>query len=146
MNHHGTVANWTVMVVDDEPDSIEVVTDVLEFHGATVHSANDGRRALDMLGTLRPTFILTDLSMPIIDGWALLASIRNSSELDSIPVVALTAHAMQGDAERALAAGFTAYLTKPLSPFSFIEDILERLPKLALGDTASRGFDAGIEL
>lgn len=131
MNHYETVANWTVLVVDDEPDSIEVVTDVLEFHGAVVYSANDGQKALDLLGTLRPTFILTDLSMPIIDGWALLASIRNSPELDGVPVVALTAHAMRGDAERALAAGFTAYLTKPLSPFSFIADILERLPALA---------------
>jgi two-component system cell cycle response regulator DivK len=131
MNHYETVGSWTVLVVDDEPDSIEVVTDVLEFHGATVHSASDGQRAMELLRTVRPTFILTDLSMPIIDGWALLAGIRNSPELDGVPIIALTAHAMRGDADRALAAGFTAYLTKPLSPFSFIADILERLPALA---------------
>jgi CheY-like chemotaxis protein len=131
MTQTAVVSSWTVLVVDDEPDSIEVVTHVLEFHGATVHNASNGQEAVNRLLTLRPTFVLTDLSMPEMDGWALLSEVRDRAELENMPVVALTAHAMAGDAERALAAGFTAYLTKPLSAFTLIEDILKQLPALA---------------
>lgn len=128
-----TIQSWTILVVDDEPDSIEVASDVLRFHGATVYSASNGQKAIEKLDSMmsRPTFVLTDLSMPEMDGWALLSEIRKRPHFAGMPVVALTAHAMKGDAERALAAGFTAYLTKPLSPFSLIEDIMEQLPALA---------------
>lgn len=125
----GQVSDWVVLVADDEPDSIELITEVLEFQGATVHPATNGRQALDLLETLRPTVILTDLSMPEADGWAVLAGVRKIDALAAVPVIALTAHAMAGDIERGLAAGFSAYLTKPISPMTLVDDILARLPE-----------------
>lgn len=131
MTHRDKVSTWTVLVVDDEPDSIELVEDMLTFHGATVHGALDGKAALRMLETLRPTFIIADLSMPVMDGWFLLKNIRRTPELVEIPVLALTAHAMEGDKELVLAAGFDGYLSKPVNINTFIDDILELLPMLA---------------
>lgn len=131
MSSRGMISNWIVLAVDDEPDSIEVVTDVLEFHGATVYAALDGREAVALLANLKPTFILTDLSMPNMNGWDLLAYIRENEDFADVPVVALTAHAMIGDARRAMAAGFSAYLVKPLSILTLIDEILEQLPVLA---------------
>lgn len=133
MSNNGdrNISHWTVLAVDDEPDSLEVVMEVLEFYGATVHTASDGLRALEMLVTVQPDLILTDLSMPNLDGWGLLAAVRRDPKLAGIPIVALTAHAMAGDEERAMAAGFTSYITKPISPLSLIEEIMARVPALA---------------
>ena len=121
----------TILVVDDEPDSIEVVSEVLEYYGSTIHNASDGRQALALLENVTPDLILSDLSMPNMDGWALLANIRKNPKLKNVPVVALTAHAMPGDMQRAMAAGFTAYLTKPISVTTLITDLIERVPALA---------------
>lgn len=134
MIHRESLTTWTVVVVDDEPDSIEVVTDVLEFHGARVHSTSNGHEALDLATALKPTFILTDLSMPGMDGWALLSHLKKNPALMNIPVIALTAHAMTGDAERVLAAGFTGYLSKPLAVMTLISDIKQQLPALVQQD------------
>jgi CheY-like chemotaxis protein len=131
MNATSRITNWTVVVVDDEMDSIEVVTEVLEFYGATVHTASNGVNALEVLQTVTPDLILSDLSMPQMDGWALLSNIRKNERLAGIPVIALTAHAMTGDEQRGMAAGFTAYLTKPVSVVSLIQDLIERVPTLA---------------
>lgn len=125
----GTINDWVVLVVDDEMDSIELVSETLEFQGATVYPANNGRLAIEALETLRPTLILTDLSMPEIDGWGVLKHVRKTPHLAEIPVIAMTAHAMAGDADRGLAAGFTAYITKPISPMMLVQQILERLPE-----------------
>jgi CheY-like chemotaxis protein len=131
MNVSSRISNWTVLVVDDEMDSIEVVTEVLEFYGVTVHNANNGVHALEVLQTVTPDLILSDLSMPQMDGWALLSNIRKNERLANVPVIALTAHAMSGDSQRGIAAGFTAYLTKPVSVVSLIQDLIERVPSLA---------------
>lgn len=127
-----SISHLTVLVVDDEPDSISVATEVLEFYGATVYSANDGEQALAILSRVKPDLILSDLSMPKVDGWGLLSAIRTDPALEDVPVIALTAHAMTGDKERGLAAGFTSYLTKPMSPLTLVGDILQRVPALAL--------------
>jgi CheY-like chemotaxis protein len=127
-----SISHLTVLVVDDEPDSISVATEVLEFYGATVYSANDGEQALAILSRVKPDLILSDLSMPKVDGWGLLSAIRTDPVLEDVPVIALTAHAMTGDKERGLAAGFTSYLTKPMSPLTLVGDILQRVPALAL--------------
>lgn len=128
---YSSISHLTILVVDDEPDSIEVVTEVLEFYGATVHNAYDGEQALDILSRVKPDLILCDLSMPKVDGWGLLSAIRKDLTLAEIPVIALTAHAMAGDKERGLAAGFTSYLTKPISALTLVADILQRVPSLA---------------
>lgn len=117
------IKNWTVLLVDDEPDNLGVAQQILQHFGARVFTARDGEEALKLLGTMTPTFIVSDLSMPGIDGWELLKKIREMPRFSHVPVIALTAHAMRGDREKALAAGFDQYITKPFRLVSFLEDL-----------------------
>lgn len=118
---------WKVLVVDDEPDSLEVARTILGYYGAETRAAMNGKEALDILAHWHPRFILCDISMPIMDGWELVHTVKNDRRLMEIPMIALTAHAMIGDRERALRAGFHNYLTKPLSPMTFIKDLVQLL-------------------
>lgn len=118
------VKDWVVMLVDDHIDNTVVAQTVLEFYGATVHTARNGRECLRLMETIRPTVILLDLSMPVQDGWETLRTIRRTPQTAHIPVIAITAHAMADDRQRVLSAGFSAYLAKPydvnaLIPFIF---------------------------
>jgi CheY-like chemotaxis protein len=116
--------DWSVLIVDDEEDSLEVARYLLEFYGATVHVAGDGREGLEKAKSIRPDFIISDISMPRVDGWQMIDQIKRDRTLMEIPVIALTAHALRGDRERALSAGFHNYLTKPLTVTTFIRDLL----------------------
>lgn len=126
---------WIVLVVDDEPDSLDVAARMLKFHGATVHTATDGQNALDVLKGIKPNLIISDLSMPVLDGWGLAYELKHNRATAEIPLIALTAHAIAGDRERALSVGFHNYLTKPLTPKTFIDDLIKLvvdIPELAL--------------
>ncbi|MCQ3930546.1 MAG: response regulator [Chloroflexi bacterium] len=122
---------WTVLVVDDEPDNLEVVATVLSFFGMTVKTATDGVQGLEQLKHLTPTLILLDLAMPHMDGWRMHEEIRNIPHLQQVPVVALTAHAMIGDEERVMAAGFDGYLSKPVNLPTLVHDIEQAIAKKA---------------
>lgn len=119
--------NWCIVVVDDEEDSLEVARYILDFYSADVRTASHGREALQLIRKMRPHFVISDLSMPQMDGWELLCELKNDPATRDIPVIALTAHAMIGDRERAIAAGFHNYLTKPLTADTFIHDLLRLL-------------------
>jgi len=115
--------SWVILLVDDEPDNLEVVAETLEFRGATVVTASDGVDALAKLADFEPNLIIADLSMPRMDGWELRVNLRANTKLQNIPILALSAHAMIGDKERAIAAGFDGYMTKPVNIHTLIEDI-----------------------
>jgi CheY-like chemotaxis protein len=119
--------SWSILVVDDEPDNVEVVTDTLAFFGLTVKSAPNGVEGLELLKTFTPDIILLDLSMPKMDGWEMRQAIKRNPATVQIPVIALSAHAMAGDKERALDAGFDGYLTKPIRIATLLEDIRTEL-------------------
>jgi CheY-like chemotaxis protein len=123
---------WTVLVVDDEPDSLEVAVRILRFHGATVVTASNGQEGLAAAREHKPMFILSDLSMPVVDGWGMLYELKKDRATLSIPIFALTAHAMVGDRQRAIAAGFHNYLTKPLTPATFMIDLLKLIEDIPL--------------
>ena len=128
--------DWDVLVIDDDPMSLQVATMLLKHHGARVHTATNGKEGLDSARTLRPRFIISDLSMPVMDGWALVEELKQDRGLSTIPAIALTAHAMIGDRERAINAGFHNYLTKPLTPATFMRDLVRLLtdiPGMSLG-------------
>ncbi len=124
------LSHWTVLAVDDEPDSLEVLAEVLDMSDATVQTANGGGDALRQLAALRPTLIITDISMPEIDGYSLLRKLRKIEGLADTPVIALTAHAMKGDRELIMRAGFNGYLTKPLRIDTMLDLLFEQLPDL----------------
>jgi CheY-like chemotaxis protein len=123
MNFTDRIRTWKVLLVDDEPDNLGVAQQILQHFGAEVATARDGEEALAILTKMQPSFVVADLSMPKMDGWELLKKIRANSTLSTIPVIALTAHAMRGDRERALEAGFDQYITKPFRLQSFLQEL-----------------------
>ncbi len=117
---------WQVLLVEDEYDSLQVVSKVLSFYGVQVVVAHHGGECLELLARLTPTLIVTDLAMPTMDGWQTLAAIRANPRTRHIPVVAVTAYHSVDVAEEALSAGFDGYFAKPVDPRSFVQS-LERI-------------------
>lgn len=129
------MAGWPVLVVDDDPGSLEVAEILLDYHGLRVYTATNGAEALRVAREIQPKFIISDISMPVMDGWTFIDQLQGDARLAGIPVIALTAHAMQGYRERALAKGFYNYLTKPLTVDTFMADLyalLLDIPALGL--------------
>lgn len=106
-------SDWTILIVDDQYDNVMVAKTVMEFQGAEVHVARNGSEGLELLETIQPTAILLDLSMPIMDGWHMFEEICNRAEMRNVPIIAVTAHAMDRDRIRVLEAGFDDYISKP---------------------------------
>jgi CheY-like chemotaxis protein len=125
-------SSWTVLLVEDEPDNLEVLVDAVEYHGMAALSAANGLEGLKVLEENLPTLILLDLSMPKMDGWVMHKQVKADPRTQQIPVVALTAHAMTGDKEKVLAAGFDGYLTKPISIASFLKDLRQAMDRAKL--------------
>ena len=115
--------SWNILVVDDDEDNLSIASDTLGLFGITVHTAENGEAGLDAIYDIRPTFVLLDLSMPVKDGWETLIEIRQNPEYADMPVIALTAHAMIGDKERAMEAGFDGYITKPFNIGTVLNEI-----------------------
>ena len=124
------ISEWLILLVDDEADNLEVIAESLMFHGFKVKTASNGNDALTVLETFTPTLILTDLSMPRMDGWQLRTHVRALPQMVEVPIVALTAHAMVGDMERALEVGFDGYMTKPINVPTLVQDLRKALVKL----------------
>jgi CheY-like chemotaxis protein len=118
------LCEWDVLVVDDEPDNIGVVELVLGFHNANVRAAGSGAECLQMLEQRPCNLLLVDIQMPGMSGFELLETIRQHRHWRTIPVIAVTAHAMAGDAERITAAGFDGYIAKPINAMSFVDEIM----------------------
>jgi len=103
-----------VLLVDDYPDAREMYTEYLEYSGYEVVQASNGMEALQQAVDTTPDIILMDLSLPVMDGWEATRRLKADPATAGIPIFALTAQAMAGDRERALAAGCDGYLTKPI--------------------------------
>jgi CheY-like chemotaxis protein len=125
---------WDIVVIDDEEDSLMVAQVILDEYGANTYIASNGEEGLSLIRSVQPKFVISDLSMPILDGWGLIHEMQSDPALKDLPTIALTAHAMVGDRERAVSAGFHNYLTKPLTVETFIQDLVNLLvaiPELA---------------
>jgi CheY-like chemotaxis protein len=114
---------WQVIVVEDEYDSVQMVSKILSFHGIDVLVARNGHECMALLEQVHPTLIVTDLAMPGMNGWETLAAIRANPHTQHIPVVAISAYHSVDMAEDARLAGFDAFYAKPISPKSFVQDI-----------------------
>ncbi len=113
-----------ILVVEDNPDNRILITDVLSSLGYQVLVAEDGEEGIAKTEAEHPDLILMDLSLPKLDGWTAAGQIKQNDALAHIPIVALTAHAMVGDREKALHAGCDDYISKPI-------DLRELTSKLA---------------
>ena len=104
----------TILVADDNAFSRELMRELLEASGHVILEAVNGRNTLDMIRRCRPDLVFLDLQMPLQDGFGVIRELRNDSRFRNLPVVAVTASAMIGDRERAIAAGFDSYIAKPI--------------------------------
>lgn len=118
-----------ILVVEDAPDNQVLVEQVFQDSGYNVICIQDGQAALDWVEKNYPDLILLDLSLPEIDGWEVARQLKACDRTAKIPIVAVTAHAMKGDREAAIASGCDDYLTKPLDI-----DLLEACVKQWLGN------------
>ncbi len=116
-----------ILLVEDNLHNRRIFSSVLTHYGFEVREAVDGEEAVTMAQEDPPDLILMDLSLPIKDGWTATREIKETPGLEDIPVVALTAHAMDGDEERAREAGCDGYLSKPISPKAVVEEVKRRL-------------------
>jgi two-component system cell cycle response regulator DivK len=112
-----------ILLVEDNEMNRDMLSRRLTRRGYEVVIAVDGQQAIDMAGAGAPGLILMDMSLPIIDGWEATRRIKAADATKGIPVIALTAHAMAGDREQAMAAGCDDYDTKPI-------DLERLLPKI----------------
>jgi two-component system, cell cycle response regulator DivK len=112
-----------VLLVEDQEDNRVLVRKLLERAGFRVVEALDGRQALAEAAALRPDLILLDISLPEIDGLTVARTLRASPELRGLLIVALTAHAMDGDRAKILEAGCDEFMTKPIDVPTFVPTI-----------------------
>jgi len=103
-----------VLVVDDNDVSRELMCAFLQRVCGQLLEAANGREALNLIMETEPDLVLLDIEMPLMDGFAVLERVRSDPRFLRLPVFAVTANAMQGDREKALAAGFDGYITKPI--------------------------------
>ncbi|MDQ6892400.1 MAG: response regulator [Acidobacteriota bacterium] len=109
----------SILVVEDSPDIRELVRVLLESAGHEVMTASDGQEGVALTRERHPNLVLMDLSLPVLSGWEATREIKADPDTASIPVIAVTAHAMQGDRERALAAGCDGFVAKPIDEETF---------------------------
>jgi CheY-like chemotaxis protein len=120
-------STWKVLVVEDDSDNRDVISEVLRFFRITFKTAEDGVDGLQVMEDFTPNLILLDLSMPRMDGWDLFARLKVDEKLRDIPVVALTAHAMPDDKKRVMDTGFDGYIKKPINVTTLIRDLVNAL-------------------
>ena len=116
----------SVLIVEDDPDSRDMVQQVVASFGAAVAVAGDGHGALRIAAWMRPDLILCDLRMPIIDGYGFIDRLRQDPNLSATPVLAVTALGSDADMRRTWEAGFDGHLVKPVD-YAIIAAQLERI-------------------
>lgn len=112
-----------ILIVEDNPDNMKLFTAVLSIRGHQVVGLPGGEQLLPTMHAENPQVVLLDIQLPGEDGFQLLNRLRNTVGVGQPPVVALTAHAMSGDREKALRAGFDGYLTKPIDVSTFASSV-----------------------
>jgi two-component system, cell cycle response regulator DivK len=130
-----------VLVVEDYQDAREMYAAYLQFSGFEVAEATNGVEAIEKAQRLMPDIVLMDLALPRMDGWEATRRLKSDERTKSIPVVALTGHALAGHAEGARQAGCDAFVTKPCLPDALVAEIRRLLdhPPAPADGRSSRG-------
>ncbi len=126
------MADTLVLLVEDNEMNRDMLSRRLKRRGFEVLIAVDGQQGVDMTAEHSPALVLMDMSLPVMDGWTATRALKDNAQTASIPVIALTAHAMAGDRERAIAAGADDYDTKPVD----FKRLLEKMHAL-LGESGT---------
>lgn len=127
-----------VLIAEDNATNRELLRELLEARGYVVEEASDGQAALRMMEHSAPDILLLDIGMPVLDGYAVVRKVRENPRLVHLPVLAVTAYAMQGDREKILSSGFDGYLPKPVNAGLLIEEIKRLLARAGGGNFPTR--------
>ncbi len=112
-----------ILLIEDNPLNLDMLSRRLQRKGFEVLTAVDGQQGIDIAHSTLPNLILMDMSLPIIDGWTATTKLKADPKTSGIPIIALTAHAMVGDQEKAEQAGCDDYDTKPIDFVRLLEKI-----------------------
>jgi CheY-like chemotaxis protein len=112
-----------ILIIDDNPANLELAKYLLEAHGYSALTASDGAEGVRMAREKIPDLILCDLQMPSLDGYGVLSEIRSDPALSDTLVVAVTVFSWPANRARVLASGFDGYVTKPLDPEAFVQEV-----------------------
>ena len=118
-----------ILVVEDQPDSRQIIRDMLAGTDYEITEAENGAEALAAIGKQRPDLILMDIQLPIMDGYTAMNQIKADPALRSIPIIAVTSYALASEEKKARAAGCDDYVTKPFSPRQLLGKIRQYLPQ-----------------
>ena len=113
----------TILLIEDNEQNRYLATFLLEKAGYAVIPASDGKLGIELAARVQPMLILLDIQLPTMDGYSVAQALRSNPALKEIPIVAVTSYAMVGDREKALAAGCTGYMEKPINPETFVAEI-----------------------
>jgi two-component system cell cycle response regulator DivK len=120
------MAHARLLIIEDDQDIRRLLNDYLGTVGFETRCLSDGTDWLKAAGEFKPDLLVLDLALPTIDGWAIARELRRTPGFESLPILALTAHTMPGDPQKAIAAGCNDYLAKPFDP----EMLLQRIQLL----------------
>jgi len=129
-----------ILAVDDVSHNLELMTYLLEASGHEVYSAASGYEALRVAKENHPDLVVLDVQLPDISGYRVLEVLRADPDLAAVPVIAVTAYAMVGDRDHALAAGFDGYLSKPIDPTTLVDALDTHLPSERHGHRARPAY------
>jgi len=125
-----------ILLVEDDPSNVELFTAILEHDGYVVEIVTDGSQVERRVEAFRPDLILMDINLPTVDGTELLLRLRRNPSTAGLRVLAVTAHAMKGDADSFMALGFDGYVSKPIAVQTFraaVREVLEKRRSPARG-------------
>jgi len=117
-----------ILVIEDNEQNLYLIRYILEDCGYEVFAALNGKDGIERAAALLPDLILLDIQLPVMDGYAVARHLRRNPELAETPIVAVTSYAMPGDREKAMEAGCTGYIEKPIDPDTFETQVGRYLP------------------
>ena len=120
--------NRPILIIEDNAQNLYLMRYLLEQNGFSVVAAQDGKRGIELACESPPLAILLDIQLPIMDGYTVARELRKHESLNGVPIIAVTSYAMVGDREKALQAGVTDYMEKPIDPDLFVDQIRRHLP------------------
>jgi CheY-like chemotaxis protein len=121
--------NKTVLLVEDNEDNLVIYSTILRHSGYVVIEARDGKAGIDAAQSAHPAIILMDVSIPLIDGWEATRRLKADPDTAHIPIIALTAHALASDQQKAIDAGCDGYIPKPAEPRAVLNVVEQHLGK-----------------
>lgn len=133
-----------ILVIEDNPINLELITYLLRAWGHEPVTATDGESGIALARDLQPALVVCDIQMPGLDGYAVARRIKADHGLRDVPLVALTAYAMVGDKDKALAAGFDIHVAKPVDPQRFMAAIEPLLSTPGISPRADTGLSTGL--